>query len=362
MTSPEIESLTPEQFQQEIAGPSRKPYYLVKGGEPLGMAACLKAASEVIRGEARAFNLHTYWLGESSAAEAVGAASGSSLFSSSPRIVIIKIPPVFKSGYSELSDSLAAWLKKPPRLVTVAIFQDKPDLRLRYCETARKAGTLVDCPPPDRMSLVPWIHKVFQSKGLRASEEAARVLADRAGGDSLQAIVNQVEKLSIWPGPGRQIGPAVIREQVPLSPAGVLYELGEPVGERRPQGAVPTLLNLLDSADAFPVLAAFSTHIRKLYAAKVTSAAAPLEGKAPDAAALEFGMKGYGLSRIRAQASRWSLAELRAAVSKTEEAYRKLMTTSISPDIILEELCLGLSLPPPPPRKAAPVPPDGRPL
>jgi DNA polymerase III delta subunit len=339
--------LTPEEFQKELAGPSRKAFYLVMGAEPLGVALCLKAAEEALEPGARAFNFHVFRLPEDPVEDALRAARTSSFFSGSDKMVVIKAPDSLKAGGAGVSEALLSWIKGPVPGATLVLFQEKPDKRLKYVDAAKKAGGLIECPAPARKDLPAWLTRVFRSKGLTITAEAARVMADRAG-DSLQSMVNEAEKLSIWPGPGKPIGPEIIRQQVPLGSGCVIYELAEPVAERRPQGAVPVLLDLLGSCDAYRVISALTTHMRRILAAKISGIASPLEGRSPDDAMRELGLAGYYLTKIRAQASRWSLPELREASRRVEDAYRALYTTRIPPEIVLEELCLKLSLPAPP--------------
>jgi DNA polymerase-3 subunit delta len=340
--------LTPEQFQKEIGTAARKPFYLVKGPEPLAIQACLKAASEALSEDQRSFNLHFFRLGEDTVDDVLRAASTSSFFSRSPKIVILKAPDTLPRGTAPaVSDGLAGWIRSPQPDASIVMFQEKPDGRLRFVEAARKAGGTVDCPPPSHKEMAGWIQKVFKSKGATLNPEAARLILNRAG-DSLSVIMNAAEKLSLWPGTSRPVTEADVRDQVPLAPSAIIYELGEPVGERRPQGAVPVLLDLLEGASPFAVIAVLTTHIRRLLSVKVMAAAAPSEGKSFDSAMAELGLKGYYRDKMVSQAMTWTLAELKAAVRKAEDAYRMMYTTSVPAEIILEELCLGLSLPAPP--------------
>jgi DNA polymerase-3 subunit delta len=352
--------LTPEEFQKEIRSDARKHFYIVKGPEPLGLEGCLAAAMEALDESQRAFNLHVFRLGDDMIDDAIRAASTSSFFSSSAKIVVVKNPDGLKRVGSTVTDALLSWAKEPRPDATIVLFQEKPDMRTRYVDAAKKMGTLVDCAAPSKKEMLPWINKAFKSRGLKVAPDAARLMLDRAG-DSLSLLMNAAEKLSVWPGPSRPVSVVDVREQVPLVPSSVLYELGEPVGERRPQGAVPVLLDLIEGGQAFAVVSALSGHMRKLLAIKAAVASAGAEGRPVDTMCAELGIKtGFYLDKMKAQAARWTLRELRAAVSKAEQAYRRLVTTSVPPEIILEELAVGLSLPAPPRPGSQPYQVPGR--
>jgi DNA polymerase III delta subunit len=346
--------LTPEEFQKEIGTEGRKHFYLVKGPEPLGVEGCLKAAMEALDESQRVFNLHVFRLGDDTIDDVMRAASTSSFFSSASKIIVVKAPESLRRSGKEVTEQLASWAKEPAPDATVVLFQEHPDLRLRYVEAARKAGTLVDCAAPDRKQMSAWIVKVFRSRGLTLAPDAVRLVQDRAG-DSLMLIMNAAEKLALWPGATRAVNVKDVRDQVPLVPSSLIYELGEPVGERRPPGTVPVLLDLIQGGQAFAIVSALSGHMRKLLALKAAVMSGPADGKSVDDVASGFGVKrGYYMDKMKAQAARWSLPELRAAVRKAEVANRMLVTTSVPAEIVLEELCIGLSLPAPPKSAAAP--------
>jgi DNA polymerase-3 subunit delta len=347
--------LTPEEFRKSVASPSRKPFYLVGGTDPLAIDECLAAATEALPEEARAFNLRFFRLPEDDVEDALLAARTSGFFSRESRMVVVRAPDSFRGGGSKVGEALVAWQKRPAPDATVVLFQEKPDSRLKYAMEAKKAGAVVECPAPDRKAMQEWLRKLYAVKGITLTPEASRLMAERAG-DSLRAMVNEADKLAIWPGPGKPIGPAVIRDQVPLGPGSIIYELAEPVAERRPPAAVPVLLDLLGSWEAFGVISALATHMRKLRALKAYGLAAPIEGRPLEAAAAELGLRGFYLSKLQAQCARWSLPELGAAMARVEDAYRMLFTTTVPPALVLEELCLGLSLPPPPRTPAPPAP------
>ncbi|MDR1314896.1 MAG: DNA polymerase III subunit delta [Deltaproteobacteria bacterium] len=348
--------MTPEQFQAEIRTEARKAFYLVSGPEPLGVGACLSAAMEALDEGQRPFNLHVLRLGDDTIDDALRAASTSSFFSSSAKIVVLKASDVPAAKLKGLGDGLMAWVNDPQPNSTIVLFQEKQDARLRYAAAAKKAGALVECLAPAKGEMRAWIVKAFKSKGLVISQDAAKLVQDRAG-DSLPLVMNAAEKLSLWPGPGRAISASDVREQVPLSPSALVFELGDPMVERRPPAVVPVLLDLLEGGNAYGVIMALSTHLRKLFAVKVAVAAAPLGGRHADSVAADIGLKGYYLEKLKNQASRWTVAALRAAIRKAEDACRMVVTTSVPSELILEELCIGLSLPVPP--RAGGGPPAG---
>ena len=81
------------------------------------------------------------------------------------------------------------------------------------------------------------VHKYAKQKGLQFDDEALVLFVLLTGGDTRQ-IENELEKLDIFLGKKRSVAIEQVRDLVPLSRSGVIFELGNALAERDLQRAL----------------------------------------------------------------------------------------------------------------------------
>jgi DNA polymerase-3 subunit delta len=335
--------LLASEFQDEIKGDRRRHFYLIKGFEPLEMEACVKATIEALPPEVREFNFQSFRLGEDKASDVLDMARASSFFPE-PRLLLVRVPPRVKGKLMD-TDLLLTWVKNPNTSSTIVLVQAKPLENTKLFKEAKKAGLVVDCRAPSRMELPGWVSRLFTSKGMRITQEGAKVLIERTGED-LEAMVTEAEKLSIYPGPGSPVNPKVIRDMVPLNPSGAAYELSEPMAMGDPGKAARVTLDLLVHNNHFALIAVMETHFLRLLEVVAHLAEAEEEGTQLPSEALadRLGVKPGFVGFLRSQAAKWPLGKIKEALFALEDARRSFVTTSTPPEITLEGLVMTLSL------------------
>ena len=194
--------------------------------------------------------------------------------------------------------------------------------------------------------------------GLEFDREAMELFTALAGEDTRQ-IDNELEKLDLYLGTERRVHPDDVRAIVSQSKGGVVFELGNAIGQRQLAYALALVDQLLEENEA-PIgilLAAIVPKVRNLVAAKQieerhrikpghsygTYAAALERLPAKETARLPkkkdgSGLNVYPLFLAAKEAARFTVAELRTALEECLKANRRLVTSSLDPKIVLNQL------------------------
>jgi len=201
--------------------------------------------------------------------------------------------------------------------------------------------------------------------GLRLRGEALELFVLQTGGDSRQ-VENELEKLDLYLGTARrEVTLADVHLMVPASRAGVVFELGNALAARDLNGALELVEQLLfqgETAIAILLVAIIPT-VRNLLLAKdlmqryrLSRPAAPfhftgtlnrLPAEATDhlPRKKDGGINTYALGIAAMHAQRYTLGELRAAMSACLEANVALVSSGLEARTVLTELVVKIAAP-----------------
>jgi len=210
--------------------------------------------------------------------------------------------------------------------------------------------------------VIPVVTRRAREMNLTFDEEAMEMLVQLAGEDTRQ-LDNELEKLSLYVGERTRVTAEDVHAVVPLSRAGIVFEVGNAIGRRDLRRALE-LLRVLIYQGQNPVgilLAAIVPRVRSLLLARDILDSHP---KLPRGNYQAFvgaldrlpaeqtahlpkkkdgsGINGYPIFLALAEAQRFTMPELRDALRACLEANIKLVTTQIEPQLVLERLLLGL--------------------
>jgi len=223
---------------------------------------------------------------------------------------------------------------------------------------------LFEKPDTARMSedeLLDWVGGRAADAGLKISAQALAGLAARVGSDSGQ-MHNELEKLSLCIGPGREIGMDDIRMLVPMTREGGIFDLSNAIALRDLRLALATLNQLLDQGESAIgiLLAAIVPQVRNLLIAKdllVTHRLQPpaeahffarMISRIPEEETTHLprkkdgGINTYGLGLAAMHCSRFTLDELREALIQCAHTNRTLISGTLPDDIALSQLIIRL--------------------
>ncbi len=206
------------------------------------------------------------------------------------------------------------------------------------------------------------VERLADGRGLRFSGDALELFTLFTGGER-RTIENELEKLDLYLGPAtREIRAETVRLLVPLTRAGIVFELGNALAERHLQRALGLLEQLLfqgESAIGILLVAVIPT-VRNLLVVKDLMARHKLSRPAqpfffgktlerlPPAAIAHLPRKkdgtvnAYSLGIAAAHAHRYTLAELRTALDACLTTNIQLVTSGLDAEIALSQLLVRI--------------------
>ena len=204
-----------------------------------------------------------------------------------------------------------------------------------------------------------------KKRKLQFDEDALDLFVLLTGGDTRQ-IDNELEKIDTFLGNDRGVNAELVRELVPLSRAGVIFELGNALAARDLQLSLKLVRRLLDQGESAIgiLLVAIVPTIRNLLLAKdlieryrlprlhspfqFISAINRLPNEATDhlPRKKDGSVNAYALGIAAQQAVRFETTQLIEAMRACLEANVQLVTTQLDHELILTEVVVKLLLQP----------------
>ena len=258
--------------------------------------------------------------------------------------------------------------------VTLLISASEVDKRRSFYKTLGKRAELQVIDRLDS-SRAGWeeeateiVRRRAKSRGLQFEEEALDLFVLLTGGDTRQ-IENELEKIDLYCSTGSTARMAVpqitveqVRELVPLSRAGVIFELGNALAACDLERALTLVKRLLDQGETAIgiLLVAILPTIRNLLLAKdlmernrIARPHAPFSfisalNRLPAEATEHLPRKkdgsinGYALGLAAQQAHRFETAQLIAGLEACLEANLRLVTSQLDHELVLTEIVVKL--------------------
>ena len=214
-----------------------------------------------------------------------------------------------------------------------------------------------------------WEELVMEVVGERAREwkrefeQEALILFVMLAGEHTRQIDNELEKLDLFVGKGRAITPDDVRQIVAQTRQGIVWELGNALGVRDLPRALNVLRLLLEQGESAigVLLAAIVPRLRSLsqarelaenYGVKLTSSYpqyVKLLERLPEEILESIpkkkdgsGVNAYPLYMAAQEMGNYTAAELRAALEESLNANRRLVTSGLDPDVILNQLLIRI--------------------
>ena len=263
-----------------------------------------------------------------------------------------------------LEDFLAALTAGVPGDVQFVLSAGEVDKRRSFYLGLKKLASLevFDLIDTSRSGWEEQVAELVESRageyGVSFNQEALELFTMMAGEDTRQ-IDNELEKVALYAADTGRVRVEDVRAIVSQTKGGVVFELGNAIGARRLPLALALVDQLLEQEEA-PIgilLAAIVPKVRNLVAAKQiedrhrikasgtygTYAAALERLPARDTARLPkkkdgSGLNVYPLYLAAREAVHFTVAELRTALEECLTANRRLVTSSLDPVIVLNQL------------------------
>jgi DNA polymerase-3 subunit delta len=257
--------LTPDEAIGEIDSQKLRPVYLVVGQERhLAEQVVRRLREEVARTGVAGLNDDTLTAGADNV-DAVLAAAKTLPMLAKRRFLLVRdldrwdgekaeAKPVSAKGSAKKVprepplDRLASYSEDPNPSTVLVLWATKLDKRRRLYTSAKKAGFLVTAEPLDRRELPEFIQRQAELRGSRIARNDAQLLLDLCGSD-LAALVDAIERLSLYVGAGGSIDSKAISELVVRIRTDSVWELVGAVGRRDAGRALAVLADVYDPSD-----------------------------------------------------------------------------------------------------------------
>jgi len=291
------------------------------------------------------------------------------------KLVWLKSASFFSDSIMGRSESVTAEIERLLEVlskplgdgVVCLISATDPDKRRSAYKTLGKIATVQVHDKPDfgwgatEADLVDWVAKRVNEKGLSLDHDAVQLLTARVGTETRQ-LDTELEKLELAFGASAVISESDIRDIVPATRSGGIFDLGNAIAKRD----LPLCINTLDQLfyqgekSVGILLAAIVPTMRNLLSVKALMEEhrlqppaqpqffAGLLKKLPESALRHLPRKKdgtintYPLGLAAASARRYSLTELRNGFIACAQANRDLVTSRLPDEVVLHRLLVQI--------------------
>ncbi len=242
----------------------------------------------------------------------------------------------------ELLERLADWLPEMPA-TTRLVFVEERTLPAKH-PILRLAETLDDghirhFATPEGNALIRWIQKRAQAEGGEIDTRAARMLASYTQ-ENLYQLDKEIEKLAAYTGGERPITEQDIQLLTSNAQEANIFHMVDAMGQRDGKRATQLYHQLLDrGAHPLSLLGMMVRQYRLMI--QVQELAPQLESAQAIAKALK--QKPYPISKILAQSTHYTPAQLSTIYHKLLETDVAIKTGHTDPVLALDMLIAGLS-------------------
>ncbi len=253
--------------QQIIADAKKgelRPLYLVLGEEGYlrrRVIEALRAATDV--GVAAAFNEDRWVASDTSGPHVVSAAQTAPMMAPQRFVLLTGLERWDRKGDTNLDD-LATYATDPAPFTVFVMAAPKLNGSRKLVRAAKKDGFLVSCSTLARRELPSWISQHARVLGHDLERGMADALAELVGPE-LANVVDALERLSLYVGPGKVIDEAAMMEVVTRVRQETVWALVDALAERDLGGALAALNDAYDPRDnGLPLLGAIAWRTRQL--------------------------------------------------------------------------------------------------
>ncbi len=254
-----------------------------------------------------------------------------------------------------------------PEGITLLISAPEPDKRKSFYKTLSAIASTTLCDKPDfgfgatEHDLIDWVIDRCRDRGVRMEDQAAVVLTTRVGTNTGQ-LDAELAKLTTAAGEGEVISEQLVRDLVPLTRAGGIFDLSDAINKRnlplcldtlaqlRRQGEntvgillaaiVPTVRNLLIAKDlmdrhkmrppAQPQF--FASDLKRLRSEETSHLPKKKDGT----------LNAYGIGLAAVNAARFDRDHLVSAFLACRDTNQKLLSGHGSEDTLLTQLLVRI--------------------
>jgi DNA polymerase-3 subunit delta len=273
--------VTPEQFLLQIRRQDPAPAYLFVGPDPYRRQACRQALTErAIGGQDKHEALTTCDLQQISLREVVDDARSLSLFAPRRLIWVSGAEAALPRGKSSAANDeqpaagaaalLSQYLDRPSPGVVVVLDISRYDLEgedAAKLDRARKfynaVRAQVEFPRFTIQEARQLAQDLAREAGLAIDGDAIEWMVESLGADAMH-IANEIEKLRLYAGPGKEISAAELATLIPDSSVSTIFALVDALGRRDRLRALELTDTLMRQGEYMPLALSFLASLFRL--------------------------------------------------------------------------------------------------
>lgn len=237
-------TITPSELVAEIKRELVRPIYLLLGDELILRREALEAIEAAVLGSdpsTAAFGRQFFAGAEARASDILTAAHGLPMFGQRRLVVVDGIDRLRKAD----RESLLPGLDGLPETTVLVLIADKLDGRLTFTRNLKQKAKTVLAEGLAEDLLPRWIGGRFAALGHKVTREAAERLLLLVG-PRLTVLAGEIEKISLYVGPGQPVGVEDVGRAAAGGLGGTLEDLVNAVGERDLVRALTALSSALE--------------------------------------------------------------------------------------------------------------------
>jgi len=327
-----------ELVNQDLKTGSYRPVYLFAGDDPLRMSGVVDKIRKDTLGDAgSAFNFHTLH-GDQIGVERLIQQALALPMMGSVQLIWVKNADLCL-GTQDSQAALEKYLSNPVKETILVLTTSKADKRLKWVKACVSNGYFFDFSPPEGEALVQWVLKAAKREGLELGRQEAEILCDLVGNDLL-GLKNEISKLALY---ADQSGGSltakelsrIIMDQAELQGFDITNDL-EPGKSRE---VLKTWFRLAEwGKSAYEISPLMLSRIRKGAMLSVCRK----QGMSDKEIASLTGSSPWGFRFLDPMIRGLGEQGISRALKTSLECDRKLKSSPISPDLIVEKTVMEL--------------------
>ncbi|MFH1654510.1 MAG: DNA polymerase III subunit delta [Pseudomonadota bacterium] len=233
---------------------------------------------------------------------------------------------------SNVLNDLIEYIEHPNPNSLLIIQAVKLDGRSRFVKEAQKSGTVIECKPLYQNKLPYWVSIEAKRFKKRIAQDASEYLSEIVGSD-LGQLSQSLERLSYYIGERPMIELKDVEEVISETSQKSIFDLTDALGGKAWEGMLKLLNNLIENNQVpLMILSMIARHFRILVKAKELTKRRITSQEA----ASYLGVHPFFVERYLGQAKNFTSQELKDVFFNLSQADRKLKSSSINAQRVLE--------------------------
>ncbi|MEY4617741.1 MAG: hypothetical protein RJB66_2701 [Pseudomonadota bacterium] len=322
-----------QQAMRAIGQKQIDPLYLLIGEERYFSERCLAQLRHTLVSEdLREFNEDLFYASDVNIEKVIDSLQTFPVMAEKRLVILKEAHLLTEKSWAQLDE-----IKELNKDTTVfVILAHQLDKRKKSIKKWVDWGTVIDCVTPQEASRSGWIRSMAKEKGLELDNESLGYMV-QMGANTLEELDRDLDKLFLFFGEPRKITIGDVARVLERSREESIFSLAEAVAKKdRPQALFLFHRLHAQGESEIALVALIARHLRILLKLKEAQS---LGLKGPSLAQ-KVGVNNYFLSNYVQQSSLWTEKSLAAALMSLADIDRQLKSSSLAPDLWLEQFLL----------------------